>query len=110
MFRVATAVPAAAGTTIDLHDSWGKLWGAVTAGFPQLPTILTVVGLILLVSAFLKYLWDRRRGQGGNHHPVIGAMCVGAVFAAPAFLLPVVLTLLDGVMNIAANLFSSVSS
>lgn len=110
MFRVATAVPAASGATIDLHDSWGKLWSAVTTGFPQLTGILTVVGVILLVAAVIKYLWDRRRGQGGNHHPVIGAMLIGAVLAAPAFLLPVALTLLDGVMNIIANLASSVSS
>jgi len=49
--------------TINLSGSWGQVWGAVQAAIgTKLTTLLSAVGVILVVGAVFKWLFERRRG------------------------------------------------
>jgi len=51
--------------TINLSGSWNQVWGAVqTAIGTKLTTLLSAVGVILVVGAVFKWLFERRRGGG----------------------------------------------
>lgn len=98
------AVPMA--TKVNLKGGWDSVWGAVKAGFPGIGTLLTVVGVILVLGALLKFVWERRRGGGmaQGAQPLWGALIPGAVLCAPALLIPMFLGILDWIINIAIKL------
>ena len=87
--------------TVDLSQSWGKLWSSASAssGFSELRWVLTVVGTIIVAAAILRYIWDSRKGQGKRQH-VIWSLVVGAILVLPGVLVPVLLTLADAVINL----------
>jgi hypothetical protein len=108
MAIILTAVPMA---DINLSSGWGKVWGAVTAGFPALPGMLTFIGTALVIWAVAKWAWDRRRGgnMGQGAQAIGGALIIGGVLLAPTVLLPLALTILDGVANIAVQAFKTMT-
>lgn len=104
MNAVYTALPMAG--EVNLHSGWATFWGAITAGFPGITTLMTVIGVALVVFALLKWAWDRRRGggMGQGSQPLWGALIPGSILAAPSVLFPLLLGLLDWVANIAIQL------
>ncbi len=101
----AMIAPAAAGT-VDLNSGWDSVWGAFKAGAPGISTAMTVIGVVLVVFSILKWAWDRRRNQGGNHSNLLWTLVPGAVLVAPDLLFPLILTLLDWIINIAVQLIN----
>lgn len=86
-------------TNIDLSGAWDTLWGAVTASTgPILTNVLSVLGVIILVLAIFGYIWSRARGRG-NAGGLVWAIVIGAVLAAPGVVFPILLTLIDLVIN-----------
>jgi hypothetical protein len=71
--------------------------------------MLTFIGTALVVIAVAKWAWDRRRGggMGQGAQPLWGALIIGGVMLAPTVLLPLALTILDGVANIAVQAFKT---
>ncbi len=90
-------------TDINLESSWNTLWGNIQQSVGSLLTILGYVGMLLVVGSVLKWLWDRRRGQGGQgfqaHSHVVYTLVLGAVLAAPDVMIPWMLGALDAVAN-----------
>lgn len=91
----------AASNSLDLAGNWNTLWTSLTAatGFSHVQTFLSVIGLILVVLAIGKYLFDRRRGNSAQHTTVLWAALAGALLSAPDVVLPGLLGALDFVVN-----------
>lgn len=91
---------------VNLKASWGKFWGDFSLAVgTQLLGMITMVGMLLVVGAVLKWLWDRRRSGGGmgggmgGANTVMWTLLLGATLAAPGLLIPLFLQLLDGIAN-----------
>jgi|SRR5579875_1345756 hypothetical protein len=98
----------AAGTTntVDLSSSWDKIWSSLSSstGFSSLQWVITLIGIILILGSILRWLWSRRTGGGqGGHQHVFWTIFVGAVLMLPDVLVPVLLTLVDVIINSIAN-------
>lgn len=98
-----------AATTVNLKGGWTSFWTAITAGFPTITTMMTIVGVILVVFALVKWAWDRRRGGGmaQGAQPLWGALIPGAILAAPDMLFPILLGILDLVINVVISLINA---
>lgn len=90
--------------TVDLSGGFDKLLDAVDAvpAAEQVLDLLMVVGVVLVVIAICKFLWDKRRGGGGGggSNVITGAIVVGALFCAPTILIPLLLAIVDVVINV----------
>lgn len=90
------------GNTIDLAGGWNTLWGALNIP-PQMMTLLTVVGVIIVIIAVIKWIFDRKRqgssGMGQSSGPVLWAALAGVAIAAPALIIPIFLKIIDWIIN-----------
>lgn len=89
----------------NLAGTWAAFWGKLTTPLAGIITILTFVGIALIVGGVLKYFWDRRRG-GANTGQLLWAIGIGALLVTPNALLPILLRLADMIVNTFANLAS----
>lgn len=107
MIPITTAAPMA--STVNLKGGWETFWDAITAGFPTITNMMTIIGVILVVFALLKWAWDRRRGggMGQGAQPLWGALIPGAILAAPDMLFPILLGILDLVINVVISLINA---
>lgn len=93
--------------TVNLAGGWDRFWSAikdVVSG--DIMNLLTIVGVILVIFAVAKYLFDKRRGGGAAQGlgVVFWTLMVGALLSAPQVIFPLALRLLD----IVANLFLAI--
>ena len=102
---------ASAGNSVNLAQSWSTLWAAVNGSIGGLIKVLGIIGLLLVVGSVLKWLWERRRGGAGGgfqaHSHILFTLVLGAVLAAPNFMIPWILTVLDTIVNAIASIGSS---
>lgn len=88
--------------TINLSGGWATLWSALNIP-PGLTVVLTVVGVIIVVFAIIKWIIDRKRmgnsNMGQSSTPLMWAMIAGAALAAPNIIIPIALTFLDWIIN-----------
>lgn len=89
---------------VDLAGSWTKAWSVFSTGNEKIFTILSVVGVIIFVASLAGYIWQRRRGSGGNTGAVIGAGVVGMLFCAPQVVIPLLLVIVDLLANTVVRL------
>lgn len=93
--------PIIATTSIDFAGSWSKFWTAISGSLGGLTTILSIVGMLLVVGGILGYIWERRKGGGGGGHSKLGwTILVGAILAGPNVVIPALLTLFDFAANV----------
>lgn len=84
-----------------LAGGWTTLWGALNQGeFSKLMLIVTVIGVGLVVYAAGGFLWKKRKGGGGDSKGLWIAVIIGAAMTSPNILIPVVLTILDLLINV----------
>jgi len=87
--------------SVNFVSDWSGTMGALQSapGVTQILLILTYVGVIIVVLALLRWLWDIRKAGSfrgtGTHHKLFLSMMVGALLAAPTLVIPAFLTLLD---------------
>lgn len=93
--------------SVSLKSGWTTFWTAVSGSLGPVTTLMTVAGVLLVVGAIVKWMWDRRRGTQGQHSGLIWSMAIGAILASPDLLLPLLLGLVDAVINIVAGVFSN---
>lgn len=102
-----------AAEQIDLSGAWSRVWVQMQAGLtPGFMQLLTAVGVLLVVGAIVKALWDKRRGQGGGGMgreggQLLWVLVLGCLFAAPGLILPIFLVLADAVANALVSIFGS---
>lgn len=93
-----------AAANVNFAGSWRTFWSSISGSLGKLPTLLAVIGMLLVVAAVLTYLWERRRGGGGGgHSKILWTILVGAVFAAPSVVIPAILTIVDFIANAIAS-------
>lgn len=92
-------------TTINLRGGWADLIGTLNPS-PQLLTLLTCIGVGIVVLALLKALWDKRRGGGGGFTAIIWPLAIGAALAGPTIVIPILLWGADTVVNAALALIN----
>lgn len=63
--------------------------------------------MLIIVAGIVKYLWDKRRG-GGNTNALVWTIVVGAVLAAPALIIPILLAAIDVVVNAVVKVIAGV--
>lgn len=88
---------------VNLAGGWKVFWDKVQGQLGGITTLLTVIGALLVVMALVMWLMERRRsgsaGMGQGAQKVMWAGIVGAVLAAPGFILPIMLGIIDLVIN-----------
>ena len=95
--------------SVNFQSGWSTVWKSVSGAVgAQLTTLLTAIGVVLVVFAIIRWLWDRRRsGFQGNHSGLLWTFGVGAVLAAPDVVIPLLLGLADVVTNAVIGLFGN---
>ena len=95
---------------VDFASSWQTFWGSLSGSLGSFTKILGIIGLLLVVGSVLKWLWERRRGgQQGfkSHEGLLYTLVLGAVLAAPSFMIFWMLTILDTIVNAIASIGGS---
>ena len=95
--------------SVNFQSGWSTVWKSVSGAVgAQLTTLLTAIGVVLVVFAIIRWLWDRRRsGFQGNHSGLLWTFGVGAVLAAPDVVIPLLLGLADLITNAVIGLFGN---
>lgn len=88
-------IPLVGNTTF--AEGWNQLWGKISAASGDLFNYLAMFGMALVVGAFGKWLWDRRRGNGGagGGTGLLITIVIGALLASPTTIIPGLLTVAD---------------
>lgn len=92
--------------TVNLKANWSKVWSSISKPLGPIMPVVGAIGVLLVVAAIGRWLWDRRRGGSGagSHSALLWTTLVGALLCAPSFLLPVLLFVIDGVVNVGISL------
>lgn len=93
---------------VNFVSSWSSIWSAISGAVgSQLTTALSIIGGLLVLMSVLKWLWDRRKGGfQGNHHNLLWTLIIGAVLVSPNTIIPVLLTVVDLVINLIVGIVS----
>jgi hypothetical protein len=90
--------------SVALTAAWNTFWGAINRGeFSKLMTIITVIGVLAFLFALVGFAWQKRKGGGGNTKGLWWALIIGALASAPNVLIPILLTIVDLIVNILAG-------
>lgn len=109
MSIILAAAPVIKSGAINISDQWNLLWSAVSSGAPALTGILSAVGALLVIGALVMWVIKRRTQRGlGDLTAVWGSLIIGAVLLAPAVVIPLILKLVDIIVNIVVSLGQSI--
>lgn len=97
------------GSTLDLSGAWSAFWRGISSGLGNLPMALAIIGMLIIVGGLVKFFWDKRRGGGGNTSQLAWTSIVGSLLAAPNLILPLLLGIIDLVVNMIVKLVKSVN-
>lgn len=100
-------VTAAAGSNVDLGSGWATIWGVVTAAVPNLTGILAVFATLVAAFAIGKFLYERRKGSGGNTKELTWMLILAMIIAAPGTIFPILLNIASWVANLIAGFVAS---
>lgn len=97
---------------IDLQSGWTSVYSSVQQAIgTNLSRLLTAIGVIIVVGAFFKWLIDRRRsgsfGGAQGSSGLLWALALGATLSAPGLIIPIALSILDGIANAVVGLWSN---
>lgn len=107
--NIMAATPAKGASKVDLSGAWTGFWNTVTSSWTGLANMLTIIGLILVVFALVKWAWDRRRGGGMQGSGALwGSLIPGAILLAPKVIIPLLLWFIDAIANLVVDIIESV--
>lgn len=99
-----TSLVAAGGNTSNLKGGWDKLWASL-GSFGSLTTFLSIFGVVIVIAAIVKYVFDKRRG-GGNPSGLLWGLVAGGLLAAPGLVIPALLVIADALINAGGKLLN----
>lgn len=82
----------------NLASTWATFWNKISGPLGGLVTLMSFIGIVLLVYGIAKYFLDRRRG-GANTGQLMWAIGVGALLVTPQVIIPLLLRLADLLVN-----------
>lgn len=90
-------------TTLNFKGQWDNTWGSIESALgPNVVKFVGIVGMLLVVSAVISYIWTKRKG-GGDTSKVIWTLAIGALLTAPN-LISVILLFVDAIGNVLIKL------
>ena len=97
---------------VELAKAWSEFWDAILgAGGRDLTTAAAWIGLIIILGAVVVFMWRRIRGYSnegsGPRGWIVWAIVFGAVLAAPDFIMPAILGLIDIIANTGVGLWDA---
>lgn len=95
--------------SIDLVSGWNTLWTPFSSSNKALVTIITAVGVALIVFAILKFVWQRQKGQGVGWQTLGWPLAAGAILAGPNLLIPLLLKIAQAVIDFVVKLLQLVT-
>lgn len=97
---------------VDFVSGWEAVWGPLRSAIGgQVVTILAVVGVLIIVVAVLGHLWQRRKGGAfSTSHTLLVPVLVGAILCGPDVVVPILLNLLQSLINVVLGLVNSIVS
>lgn len=97
----------------ELVNGWTTFWGAIDKS-GSISTLLSIAGGAVMAWFLLSWLWKKSRGGGGGGSPMQGfpywPMAVGLLLTAPTFLIPLVLRLLQGLINVLSGILGYITN
>lgn len=96
---------------IELVGPWNTLWGGITSslgGGKNFIGVVAVLGVILIVAGLITFLWQKRRGSGGNTKQLVMTTVIGALLAGPSVVIPLILTIAELLVNIVLGVANKV--
>ncbi|MDQ2738008.1 MAG: hypothetical protein M3Y35_05165 [Actinomycetota bacterium] len=98
-----------ASASVDFKTGWSDFWSKITsaAGLTSALQLLKIVGAVLVVVAIVGWIWKKRRGGGGDNKGLVWTLLVGALFAAPDFIIPAILWFVDLIVNAVIKVWPS---
>ncbi|MAL06910.1 MAG: hypothetical protein CMH36_08805 [Microbacterium sp.] len=84
-------------------DGFNKLVSNLPAG---LLTVLSIIGIILILCSIGQWIWSKRRSQGGISGFPWWMLILGALLCGPTITGPAILTVLQALVSIILRLFS----
>lgn len=108
-----TLIPFAGSDKVDLKGKFEELLGLVEGGdLGAFFKVAAWIGAIVLVMSVVAYVWQRRRGTGGGgkggSKGVTMSAIVGGILVAPGALLPLLLGIIDTIINAFINIGGTV--
>lgn len=94
---------------IDFSGAWEGVWNSLSTDAQGLLSILSIVGVLLVVLGLFKMFLQRTRG-GGNSSALWWTILVGAILCAPNVILPLLLTLIDSLANMVTDISDGATS
>ena len=93
---------------VNLRGGWDSAWAPIQSVLGAgVLKIVAAIGVLIVVSAFGKWVWDKRRGGGGNSSTLLWSLAVGALLTAPTVIIPIALWAFDGAANVVVKLFNN---
>lgn len=99
--------------SINLAGAWDSFWKSISGALgTQVTGLMTIIGVLLVVFAIGKWIFDKRRGGGATNGlgPLLWALIAGALLAGPGVVIPAFLGILDSVINMLIHLVNSSGS
>lgn len=92
-----TNLPAA--DVVDFTKSWQEFWGAFSGSASGLVTLAGIAGVLMVVVSICMWIFKKARGGGANTSTVVWMLVIGGVLCAPTVLIPLILTIVEFVIN-----------
>lgn len=98
---------------IDLVSPWNSLIGTIESisGVDALLKIASLLGIFLIVASIIGYFWKRRKGGAGGMmqgfgNEITGSLIAGIILISPKVLIPLILFILQTIINIFISVFN----
>lgn len=94
------------GNSIDLTGAWSKVWSSF-GGNSNFWLALAMLGVVFVAWGIAQFIWEKRRGSGGNTSSLVWKVVLGCLLAGPNLVIPIVLGIFDVLANLIVKLVKS---
>lgn len=92
---------------VNFNTGWTNLL-SVFDPTGQIRVMLAIIGVAIAVFFLVKWMWEKRSGRGSGGFPIF-PMILAAVLAAPAVLVPLILTIVGWLVGVVATILKGLT-